>query len=116
MTQRFKEYLIEILDKGIHLDDVKDDEIDDLDHKAPNPPKGIEDTAERFMHLQNKVLAMIPQDEFPENSEEMMALNRLIYDNILEIRTDIPRNVITRWKQMAPTRKARELENPYNYT
>ncbi len=116
MKHTFKQYLIELQDKGIHIDDVIDDKIDDLDHKAPSPRKDAENTAERFMHLQNKVISMIPPDDFPKNSEELLVLNRLIYDNILEIRTDIPRDVITRWKQMAPTRRKREIEIPYNYS
>lgn len=116
MAHTFKEYLIELQDKGINIDDVIDDEVDDLDHKAPNPPKGIDNTAERFMHLQNKVISMIPDDDFPKSSQEMLALNRLIYDNILEIQTDIPRDVITKWKHMAPMRRKREIEIPYNYT
>lgn len=116
MAQRFTEYLIELQDKGIHIDDVIDDKVDDLDHKGPSPHKGAENTAERFMHLQNKVISMIPEEYFPKSAKEMLALNRLIYDNILEIRSDIPRDVITKWKQMAPTRRDREIEIPYNYS
>jgi len=72
--------------------------------------------AERFMTLQNKVIAMLPEELFPKSSGELMALNNLIYDNITDVQTDIPRAVITRWEHMAPKRREREVENPFHYT
>ncbi len=98
------------------------------DHPKEGPIKHDEDgkltTAEehhlggavRFMTLQNKVIAMMPEDLFPKSATEMLALNNLIYDNVKGMRADIPRDVITRWENMAPKRKEREVENPYNYT
>jgi len=92
----------------VDLDKDKDDSIDDMHEHLHG--------AERFMNLQNKVIAMIPPELFPNSSEEMMALNNLIYNNIKDIRSDIPREVITQWENMAPTRRKREVENPLHYT
>jgi len=72
--------------------------------------------AERFMTLQNKVMSMMPHHLFPKSANEFLELSNLIYNNVKDLRSDIPRNVITRWEYMAPKRREREVENPYKYT
>jgi len=72
--------------------------------------------AQRFMNLQNKVIAMLPKDMFPKSAVEMMELNNYIFNNIQTKEADIPREVITRWEHMSKTRKEKEVQNPLNYT
>lgn len=84
-----------------------------------DPAEGMHDHlagAERFMNLQNKVIAMLPPELFPKSATELLSLNNLIYNNVKDLRSDIPRNVITRWEHMAPKRREREVENPLHYT
>lgn len=88
-------------------------------HTLPNPEEITDEQlsgAERFLYLQERVIAMLPDELFPQNAEELLLLNNLIYDNIKNIKTDVPREVIAQWEHIAPTRRKREIEIPYRYS